>query len=66
MASPGDDAVAHRLDAVDADLAAVEVALDRLDAGTYTTCETCGAPLDPAWRAEHPLDRHCPACPGGT
>jgi len=35
----------------------VDVALKRLDAGTYFTDEVTGAPLDPAWLAEHPLAR---------
>jgi len=44
------DSIAHDLDDVDA-------ALKRLDAGTYFTDEVTGAPLDPAWLAEHPLAR---------
>jgi len=44
------DAIAHDLDDVD-------VALKRLDAGTYFTDEVTGAPLDSAWLAEHPLAR---------
>lgn len=52
------------LGALEADLDAVEVALRRLDDGSYGTCERCGAPLpaldeDPLARRcrDHPLDR---------
>jgi RNA polymerase-binding transcription factor DksA len=49
------------LDRIAEDLAGVEVALDRLDAGTYWTCEATGQPLpddllaaDPVTRRLHP------------
>jgi hypothetical protein len=49
------------LDRIAEDLAGVEVALDRLDAGTYWTCEVTGQPLpdellaaDPVARRLHP------------
>ena len=44
---PGTDTGAGgaELDRIEADLAGVEVALDRLDAGTYWTCEVTGQPL---------------------
>ena len=44
-------------DAIARDLDDVDAALKRLDAGTYFTDEVTGAPLDPAWLAEHPLAR---------
>lgn len=48
-----------RLDAVEADLAAVEHALARLDAGTYGTCEVCGTPLPPARLEADPTLARC-------
>ena len=48
------------LDAVDADLRAVEAALGRIDAGSYGRCEVCGTDLDPAELAAAPLTRTCP------
>lgn len=34
------------LDRAEAELAAVERSLERLDDGTYATCEVCGGPID--------------------
>jgi RNA polymerase-binding transcription factor DksA len=45
------------LDAIERDLADVEVALARLDAGTYWTDEVSGQPLDEAVLADHPTAR---------
>lgn len=36
----------HDLDAIETDLADVEVALSRLELGTYWTCEVTGQELD--------------------
>ena len=47
------------LDAVEADLAAVEKALPRLDDGTYGTCSTCGARIDDARLAVDPTATAC-------
>jgi RNA polymerase-binding transcription factor DksA len=47
------------LDAVDADLRAVEAALERIDAGSYGRCEVCGTDLDPAELVAAPLTRAC-------
>ena len=52
------------LDRIEADLSGVEVALDRLDAGTYWTCEVTGQPLPDALLANDPVARRLP--PGGT
>ena len=41
VAAVPDDDRARLLDAVEADLADVELALARLEAGTYETCEVC-------------------------
>lgn len=49
------------LDQVAADLADVEVALARLDAGTYWTDEVTGEPLADEFLAEHPVARRAPA-----
>ena len=55
---------AHRsaVDAVDGLLDEVELALARLDDGTYGRCEECGAPIDDARLAESPIERTCGAC----
>jgi RNA polymerase-binding transcription factor DksA len=45
------------LDAIERDLADVEVALARLDAGTYWTDEVTGAQIDEIWLMEHPTAR---------
>jgi hypothetical protein len=63
------------LDRIAQDLADVEVALDRLDQGTYWTCEVTGEPLpddllaaDPVARRRPPADGSstAPASPGST
>jgi RNA polymerase-binding transcription factor DksA len=49
------------LSRVEAELTDVEVALQRLDEGTYGTCEVCSAPLaDDVLEAE-PTARRCQA-----
>lgn len=45
------------LDAIERDLADVEVALARLDSGDYWRDEVTGAELDDALLAEHPTAR---------
>ena len=50
-----------RLQAVEADLAAVEHALGRLDAGTWGTCEVCRAPVEAETLAHQPAARACAA-----
>jgi len=45
------------LDAIERDLADVEVALTRLDAGTYWTDEVTGADLSPELLAANPTAR---------
>lgn len=46
-------------ESVDAELAEVEAALERLDEGTYGRCEACGRPI-PAERLEaRPATRFC-------
>jgi len=45
------------LDTIERDLAGVEVALARLDAGTYWTDEVTGAPLAPELLEQHPTAR---------
>jgi DnaK suppressor protein len=46
---------------IEADLADVEVALARLDAGTYWTCEVTGQPLSEELMAAEPTRRRSPA-----
>ena len=48
------------LDRIEADLSGVEVALDRLDTGTYWTCEVTGQPLPDALLASDPVARRLP------
>lgn len=59
---------AHRsaVDAVDELLDEVELALARLDDGTYGRCETCGSPIDDTELAAHPLARACQPCGSGV
>jgi RNA polymerase-binding transcription factor DksA len=45
------------LDAIERDLADVEVALARLDTGTYWTDEVTGQQIDESWLLEHPTAR---------
>jgi len=47
--------------AVDADLDAVDAALERLDAGRYGRCVACGRPLPLALLDSDPLADRCPA-----
>jgi len=56
----------HRsaVDAVDGLLDEVELALARLDDGTYGRCEGCGAPIDDERLAELPIVRTCGRCDG--
>lgn len=37
----------------------IEAALERLDAGTYGTCETCGKPIADARLEAIPATRYC-------
>lgn len=50
-----------RLVSVEAELADVEHALARLDAGTYGTCEICTTPLEEGRLIEAPATRTCGA-----
>lgn len=46
----------------EAELAAVDDALHRLDAGHYGTCEACGERLPDALLEADPFARSCPTC----
>jgi DnaK suppressor protein len=50
---------------IERDLQAVDTALRRLDDGTYTTCETCGLPIDAGLLGQDPLRRRCGGCDSG-
>ena len=52
--------VAPDLDVIEADLADVEVALERLDSGEYWRDETTGEPLDDAVLEQRPTARRNP------
>ena len=54
------------VDAVDGLLDEVELALARLDDGTYGHCATCGSPIADAELAEDPLMRECRSCGAGV
>ncbi len=43
------------------ELDGVELALERLDAGSYGLCDSCGNPIDDAVLAEMPQARACSA-----
>ena len=47
------------LEQVEAELADVEHALERLENGTYGTCEACGRPIDEARLEAQPATRFC-------
>jgi RNA polymerase-binding transcription factor DksA len=49
------------LDAIERRLADVEAALDRLEVGTYWTCEVTGQPLPDELLAADPTARRLPA-----
>jgi RNA polymerase-binding transcription factor DksA len=57
--SPSSEATVDEVDHV---LDQVELALARLDDGTYGVCESCGAPIDDAHLAELPTAQTCPGC----
>jgi RNA polymerase-binding transcription factor DksA len=59
---PSPEERAGVLDTIEADLADVELALARLDAGTYGACEACGAPLPDEVLVSAPTVRRCGAC----
>jgi RNA polymerase-binding transcription factor DksA len=50
-----------RLAHAERDLAGVERAMERLDAGTWGTCEACGARIDAATLARLPRATACAA-----
>ena len=50
------------LDAAEADVEAVDRALERLDEGTYGTCERCGNPIPEARLEALPTARFDAAC----
>ena len=47
------------LEAIEVELADVSRALERLDEGTYGTCEACGAALPDEQLARQPAARFC-------
>lgn len=48
-----------------AELAAIDAALARLDAGTYGRCTQCGEPIDAARLAARPASVLCVKCKAG-
>lgn len=60
-ASSALSSVLQVLTTTEALLGDTEVALARLEAGTYSTCELCGGPIAPEILASSPLARRCGA-----
>jgi RNA polymerase-binding transcription factor DksA len=61
-----EEAQLSAVDAVDGLLDEVELALARLDDGTYGRCATCGSLIADAELAEDPLVRECRSCGAGV
>jgi hypothetical protein len=53
--------VESELDAIERELADVELALERLGDGTFGRCETCGQALTDDELESAPANRFCPA-----
>jgi RNA polymerase-binding transcription factor DksA len=53
-------------EAESAELARVDAALARLDAGTYGTCAACGDPIEPRRLQASPYAVQCAVCAGAT
>jgi len=53
---------ALHLDAVETDLADVELALARLEAGTYETCDLCAGTIGDDVLTVAPASRRCARC----
>jgi RNA polymerase-binding transcription factor DksA len=60
-----DEDRARLLDAIEGDLADIELALARLDAGSYEICEVCAGPITDDVLATGPATRRCAGCAGG-
>ena len=58
MTTESETDLAH-LDEIEAELADVAKALERLDDGTYGTCEVCGLALPDEQLAAAPTARRC-------
>jgi RNA polymerase-binding transcription factor DksA len=57
---------ARILTAVETELADVEFALARLDAGTYDRCEVCDRAIDDGTLAANAAARRCAVCSAST
>ncbi|HXZ82563.1 MAG TPA: TraR/DksA C4-type zinc finger protein [Acidimicrobiales bacterium] len=58
---PASDEARTLLAEAERDLRAIEVAMERLAGGTYSTCELCGSPIEPERLAVAPTERTCAA-----
>lgn len=61
----GPEAAQAELVSVRRQLDDVEAALERLDQGTYGTCEECGSRLADEQLEREPAARHCPVHASG-
>ena len=57
-----DEALDAQLRAADAEMQAIRHAMERLDAGHYGLCTSCGTLIDAARLAALPTATHCIAC----
>jgi DnaK suppressor protein len=57
-----DDDRTALFDGIEADLAGIDAALARLEAGTYFACETCGADLAAEQLSAMPTATRCGTC----
>lgn len=62
MTTDGDTDRTRLFDTIERDLSGVSRAMERLDGGTYFTCEACQAPLADDVLASSPTTSRCPSC----
>jgi len=60
--APTDTPLMNRVMRAHEDLALIEDAIDRIKAGTYGICGSCGQPISTDWLTETPYVIDCPVC----
>ncbi|MHB1987599.1 MAG: TraR/DksA family transcriptional regulator [Acidimicrobiales bacterium] len=63
---PAPKAPASELDAAGRRLSEIEQALERLEAGSYGRCRSCGREIPDDLLASDPLTEACASCAGAT